>query len=280
MRWAGNFDCVTLSQVDWHAGTVTVTLAIGASGRRLSAVEGLRMPWNDFAPLLNPARAGQSTYRANLLPLPLEFRGEHHLVLPLSSQFAEVQGLMTVSAAAKQHEALEEALPLLELLANQAATALDNNILYSTMEQRVIAATATIEQGRAELALAHGAAETLYRIVRTLAVSLDEREVLSQALELIAQATDARHGDMMLVEPTSGRLVFRTIYQAKRGVLMGSAAADELERAHALAGWVLNRQVAVLEDTRHDTRWPLHSIAGEHERSALAAPLMLEIWAY
>ncbi len=275
---SGNFDCVTLSQVDWHAGTVTVTLAIGASGRRLSAVEGLRMPWNDFAPLLNPARrAGQSTYRADLLPFR-SIRGEHHLVLPLSSQFAEVQGLMTVSAAAKQHEALEEALPLLELLANQAATALDNNILYSTMEQRVIAATATIEQGRAELALARDRAETLYRIVRTLAVSLDEREVLSQALELIAQATDARHGGMMLVEPTSGRLVFRTIYQAKRGVLMGSAAApDELERAHALAGWVLaNRQVAVLEDTRHDTRWPLHSIAGEHERSALAAPLMLE----
>ena len=72
-------------------------------------------------------------------------------MLPLSSQFAEVQGVMTVSAAHNQQDALEEALPLLELLANQAAAALTTT-LYSTMEQRVIT-TATIEQARADLAL-------------------------------------------------------------------------------------------------------------------------------
>ncbi|KPV49784.1 hypothetical protein SE17_30655, partial [Kouleothrix aurantiaca] len=38
---SGNFDCVTLSHVDWHAGTVTITMALGASGRRFRALGGL-----------------------------------------------------------------------------------------------------------------------------------------------------------------------------------------------------------------------------------------------
>ncbi|HNP72216.1 MAG TPA: ATP-binding protein [Kouleothrix sp.] len=275
---SGNFDCVTLSQVDWHAGVVNVTVAIGASGRRLTAVEGLQMPWESFAPLLSPSRrVGQSTYRADQLPFR-SLRNQRHLVLPLSSQLAEVHGLLTVSAAHKQQDALEEALPLLELLANQAAAALDNTALYSTMEQRVIDATATIERGREELAQARDRAETLYRIVRTLAVTLDEREVLSKALGLLAQATGAERGGIMLVEPTSGRLVFRTACDPQHGVVSGSAAASiGLERTQALAGWVLaNRQFAVVNDTDRDTRWAAGPDAGAAERSALAAPLMLE----
>lgn len=272
---SGNFDCVTLSQVDWHAGTVAVTMALGASGRRLRALEGLQLPWDEFSPLLHSnRRAGQSTYRAEQLPFR-SIRGQSHLVLPLSSQFAEVQGLMTVSAAHNQQDALEEALPLLELLANQAAAALDNNALYSTMEQRVITATATIEQARADLALARDRAETLYQIARTLAVTLDEREVLAQSLTLIAQATGAAHGGIMLVEPTGGRLVLRTAFDHERGVVAGSAAVNALEPAHALAGWVLtSREVAVIDDSASDTRWPAGDASGD--RSVLAAPLMLE----
>src|SRR5436190_1253475 len=42
---SGKFDCVTLSRVDWRAGTATVATAIGASGRRLKAIEGLQFAW-------------------------------------------------------------------------------------------------------------------------------------------------------------------------------------------------------------------------------------------
>lgn len=275
---SGNFDCVTLSQVNWHAGVVTVTVAIGASGRRLGGVEGLQLPWNTFAPLLNPSRrVGQSTFRAEMLPFR-SIRGQQHLILPLHSQFEEVQGLLTVSAAVRQQDALDEALPLLELLANQAAAALDNNALYGTMEQRVLDATATITRGREELAQARDRAETLYRIVRTLAVTLDEREVLSQALDLIAQATGARRGGIMLVEPLSGRLSFRTSLDDQRGVVSGAPSpAAGLDRAQGLAGWVLaNREVAVLGNTERDTRWGACPAGGAFERSALAAPLLLE----
>ena len=44
-------------------------------------------------------------------------KNELHFILPLNSQFAEIQGLLTVSGAKSRQDALEEALPLLELLA-------------------------------------------------------------------------------------------------------------------------------------------------------------------
>jgi PAS domain S-box-containing protein len=278
---AGDFDCVTLSQVDWRAAAATVTVAIGASGRRLVAVEGLRFAWDDIAPLLNERRrAGPNTFSAQQLPFRT-LKNEQHLILPLNSQFSEIQGLLTVSTERRRQDALDEAMPLLELLANQAAAALDNNALYATMEQRVQEATETIARGREDLSLARDRAETLYRIVRTLAVSLDEREVLSQALQLVAQATDAERGGIMLVEPTSGRLVFRTTLDPTRGgspsAGASGAAAAGLERGQGLAGWVLaNQQVAIIPDTARDTRWQARSEYDARGRSVLAAPLTLE----
>ena len=269
---SGEFDCVTLSQLDWRAGIATVEVAIGASGRRLKAVEGLQFRWEVIEPLLNERRrAGPGSFRVEALPFRT-LKNEQHLILPLISQFTEVQGLLSVSCAKNRREALDEALPLLELLANQAAAAIENNALYSTMEQRVRDATAVIELGREELSIARDRAETLYRIVRTLAVSLDEREVLTQALLLVAQATEAERGGIMLVEPNTGRLVFRTTLDRQK-----AGAATGLDRGQGLAGWVLaNRQVAIIPDTTHDTRWQVRSQYDIRSRSVLAVPLMLE----
>jgi PAS domain S-box-containing protein len=269
---SGNFDCVTLSLVDWSTGTTTVTVAIGASGRRLKPVEGLKFPWDDVALLLQERqRAGPNTFRAEILPFR-SIKNEQHLILPLSNQFSEVQGLLTVSGARNQQEALDEALPLLELLANQASAALENNALYSTLEQRVAEATAAMEHGRQDLAIARDRAETLYRIVRTLAVSLDEREVLTQALMLVLQATDAERGGIMLVEPNTGRLVFRTTMDRQKG-----SAATGLDGGQSLAGWVLaSRQIALIADTAEDTRWQTRPENEVRGRSALAVPLLLE----
>jgi signal transduction histidine kinase len=268
---SGEFDCVTVSLVDWHAGRVTVAVVIGASGRRLSAVEGLQFPWEEIAPLLNERRrVGPSTFRAEKLPFR-SIKNERHLILPLNTQLAEVQGLLTVSCSESQH-VLDEALPLLELLASQAATALENNSLYSSLEQRVEEATSAISRGQQELALARDRAEMLYRITHTLVVSLDEREILTQALVLIAQAADAERAGIMLVEPNSGRLVPRaTLDRASGGI------ANGLERGQGLAGWVLaNRQVALIADITQDTRWRSGPEYAGRERSALAVPLLLE----
>src|SRR5207247_3192735 len=118
------------------------------------------------------------------------------------------------------------------------------------------------------------------RIVRTLAVSLDEREVLTHALLLVAQATDAQRGGIMLVEPNTGRLAFRTTLDRERHVLStgsGGAATTGLDRGQGLAGWVLaNRQVAIIPDTTRDTRWHARTDQSARDRSVMAVPLLLE----
>ena len=276
---SGHFDCVTLSRIDWHRGVAIITVAIGATGRRLQSLEELHISWETIAPLLTPRRrAGPNTYSVEQLPFR-SIRNEQHLIVPLNGQFSEMHGLLTVSVARKQRDTLDEALPLLELLANQAAAALDNNALYSTMEQRVLDATMAIERGREELALARDRAETLYRIVQTLAACTDERELLGQALLLLAQATSAECGGMMLVEPNTGRLVFRTTLDQDKSPTGGASVmvSPSLERAQGLAGWALaNRHVVIISDITHDTRWPARSDAEFPEHSVLAAPLMLE----
>lgn len=272
VQTSGDFDCVTLSRVDWRAGVVTIAVAIGASGRRLKALETLQSPWSDIAPLLSEQRrVGPETYKVETLPFR-SIKNEQHLVLPLNSQFAEIQGILTVSFNQQRRETLDEALPLLELLANQAAAALENSALYSTLEQRVHDATATLTRSQEELALARDRAETLYQIVRTLASSLDEREVLIQALELVAQATNAELGGIMLVEPTTGRLVFRTTFDcAQAGPAVG------LESGQELAGAVLaSKQLALIPDTWEDARWRSRPDPDERSRSVLMAPMLLD----
>src|SRR5205085_7043015 len=102
---------------------------------------------------------------------------------------------------------------------------------------------------------------------------VDERDLLSQALPLVAQATGAEWGGIMLVEPTSGRLVFRAVLD-DQAITVGSPAAalGGLEHAQALAGWSLaNRQVACIANTDFDTRWPTRADPSARERSVLAA---------
>jgi len=269
---AGDFDCVALSLVDWSRGVARVGVAIGASGRRLGAVEGLAFPYADMAALVEAGRpSGAHAVEVDALPFR-SLAGELHLVLPLASGLDEVRGLLTVSAARAARSVLVEALPLLELLANQAAAALDNAELYTTLEQRVQQATADLERSAGELRGARDRAEVLYHIARALSVTLDERQVLEQTLSLIAQHMGADRGGIMLVEPNSGRLVYRTtLERSKAGQSTG------LERGQGLAGWVLaNREPAIVPDTRRDARWQVRSSYDEQGRAALAVPIMLE----
>src|SRR5262249_47842246 len=70
VQGAGDFDCVTLSQIDWSTATAQVVVAIGASGHRLAAVEGLQIPWNEFAVLLDQ---GDGTINQGRRPPRLPF---------------------------------------------------------------------------------------------------------------------------------------------------------------------------------------------------------------
>ncbi|NTV63796.1 MAG: GAF domain-containing protein [Oscillochloris sp.] len=269
---SGDFDCVTLSLVDWSQGLARVGVAIGASGRRLTAVEGLAFAYGDLLSRLeNGRRVGAQAIEVPTLPFR-SLPGELHLVLQLHTQLDEVRGLISVSAARKHRAVLDEALPLLELLANQAAAAIDNADLYATMEQRVQQATSDLESSAADLRRARDRAEVLYHIARALSVTLDERQVLEQTLNLIAQHIGAQRGGIMLVEPNTGRLVYRTTLDRQR-----TSQAGWLDRGQGLAGWVLaNREPAIVPDTTRDSRWQVRSSYDSQARAVMAVPIMLE----
>lgn len=266
----GTFDCVTISRLDWHAGKAIVTVALGTSGRRLRALEGLQVAWEDLAPLLDDRRrSGPGAYVGESLPFR-SLRDERHVILLLSSQFGEPHGLMTVSYPVARSDLVAESLPLLELLANQAAAALDNGALYGSLEQRVQEATAVAARGQEELARARDRAEALYRVAQALADSTDEREVPARALPLLVQATGAVRGGIMLVEPNTGHLAWRSSFEAG-----GGGPAVGLELAQGIAGSALaTRRAAQLADTRHDPRW--RHPDPDRSRSVLAVPMLLE----
>lgn len=272
VQHAGDFDCVTMSLIDWNLGIARVHVAIGASGRRLTAVEGLVFDYCDIAELMEDGQfVGARAVEVETLPFR-KLPNELHLALPLQSQLNEVRGLLTVSVARPRRAALIEALPLLELLANQAAAAIDSADLYATLEQRVEQATADLEQTAADLRRARDRAEVLYHIARALSVTLDERQVIEQTLGLVARHIGAERGGIMLVEPNSGRLVFRTTLERQR-----NGQAGWLERGQGLAGWVLaNREPALVPDTTRDLRWQVRSSFDSQARSALAVPIMID----
>ncbi len=267
---AGNFVFVTISRVDWDAGKVQVAVAFGASGRRLPAIEQLAFPWQTFAELLE---TGEAIGGQGRLVTHLPYRSlprESHLILPLGSQLAETVGLLTVTVEQHQTSDLREALPLIELLANQAAAALDNHALYNTLEQRVEHATADLERSATQLGRARDRAEALYRITRTLSETLDEQQVLEQTLALVGAATGAGRGGIMLVDAASNRLVFRANLDT-------NSQGASLARDEGLAGWVMeHREAALITDTRQDQRWVMRSDYDRQARSVLAVPLLLE----
>lgn len=269
---AGEFDCVTFNKVDWKAAQVTVVVAIGASKKRLPSVEGLKLPWSKFQPMLEEGNnGGRVFYWSTKLPFR-SIKHEIHLLLPLASQFGEMHGLMTVTAHERHRQTLAESRPLLELLANQAAVALDNAELFNTLDQRVQAATATLQKSTDELRVARDRAETLYRISRALSVTLDEHQVLEQALALIVQATGADRGGIVLLDPKTKRLAFRTTLDRQQ-----AGSVQGLERALGLANWVLQkRKATIVPDTSVDPRWQVANAYDNRPRSVLAVPLSLD----
>ncbi|HEY1015478.1 MAG TPA: ATP-binding protein, partial [Herpetosiphonaceae bacterium] len=268
---SGPFGAASVSRVNWAKGLVQLEVALGGSGHTLGATEGLELPWADFAPLLgDDQRVSDHAYLAAQLPFR-SLTGEHHMVLPLRAAGGEINGLLTVSAddeAGRQR--LADQAPLLELLAAQAAIMFEHSQLQLSLTKRVLAGNLEIGRSVEEANRARERAETLYYIVRALSKTLDPTQLLDQALLLIAQATQAERGGIMLVEPRTGRLVFGT--NLERHITKSEAAA--LERGQGLAGWVVEqRQSAIIPNTAEDDRWLVRSDHDTRGRSALAVPL-------
>ena len=168
----------------------------------------------------------------------------------------EVLGVMNV-AYAKPHVFDEQELWVLELLADQAAVAINNARLYQMISQRARQLEAVADLSK-----------TLRR-VNTL------EEMLPVLLECIIESTDSKKGAIALVEPETGDLVYRR-WHPHRPDLVGI----HYRIGEGLVGMVAaTGEIIYTDDLVEDSR----AVMQDHEaefvkdvRSAVSLPLRTE----
>jgi len=160
---------------------------------------------------------------------------------------------------------------VLTTIASQVAVSLQNARLFernrrftNELESRVTSRTEELRSERDRL-------NFLYRITASLTASLDMEQVLSRALEMIANAVGAELGAILGIDSISDNLMYRAVYDAK-----GQAAepAISLSQREGLVGWVIQTQQSLLlPDVQEDGRWLRNGPMDDEPRSAIVALL-------
>lgn len=167
-----------------------------------------------------------------------------------------VNGVMTV-AWQTPHRFNDDELRLLDLLADQAAIALENARLFE--------ATAA-QQRRVQL---------LYDISREVSITLDPDEILQRAVDLATASLEGMFGEAFLLEAGSGRLRLRGLAGRDPALLPTLDRTLDARLGQGLVGWIAaQRQAVRLDDVQADGRWLSVSGGEQGIRSALGAPIL------
>jgi len=170
---------------------------------------------------------------------------------------------------------------MLQSLAGQTAVAIANAQLFERvsrmgqeLEQRVRERTEALAKTLEDLTLERDRVETLYRITRELSASLDLDRVLTKALGLINRAVGVEHGGIMLLDRSTGNLIYRVALGRARGLPRGGKLT-QFRQGVGLAGWVVAaREPVIVPDVVEDSRWlPDEKKPQPERKSALAVPL-------
>jgi signal transduction histidine kinase len=173
-----------------------------------------------------------------------------------------VVGVMNV-AITKPHNFNQDELRSLELIADQAAVAIENARLFEESET-----------GRARV-------ELLYNLAQDLASTLNPQEILGMALARLCTDLGALSSEAFSYEPDSDRLQVRASYRDNGLALEELNAKLDLEYGR---GWIgraaSERKAYVLEDVKQDPRWSDLAEAFPDVHSAVCAPVTSgeELW--
>ncbi len=168
----------------------------------------------------------------------------------------QVVGVMNV-AFERPHAFFDSELRVLDLLADQAAVALQNARLFEETSS---------ERQRMQL---------LYDMAQALASRSDPEDIVQRATELTVSALEAHFGEAFLFEPGSGRLRLRGLAGKDAGLKPEVDARIGARLGRGLVGWIAESLTpAMTSDVRQDPRW-LHVTGLDEEiRSALGAPIL------
>ena len=203
----------------------------------------------------------------------LALRGVRSLLLvPLIVRDSAIGFIELDSTSSLRHFSPDE-IAQCQLIANQAATAVENARLYDEVWTFSRQLELRVEERTRELRRERDRVEAMYRIASELSTSLDLDQVMNQALQLLQQEVGSTEGLIMLIDPASEYLVIRAAVGRSTPVPRGGLGT-RLQRDAGLAGWVLaHREAAVVPDTSQDERWTDLPGMDYPARAALAVPL-------
>ncbi len=170
---------------------------------------------------------------------------------------AQVLGVMNLAFHQPRHFADDE-LDDLQLLAEQAALALQNASLFAQADAE-----------RQQLSL-------LVDLGRELASMVEPGAILEQAVRMTTQSLGGRSGSAFLVDPSSGNLRLMASCRDDGLALEGLAQRLDVRVGHGLEGWVAERRQACrVDDVHADARWVQFPGVDEAGGSAISAPLLV-----
>ncbi|HFD40311.1 MAG TPA: GAF domain-containing protein, partial [Anaerolineae bacterium] len=153
----------------------------------------------------------------------------------ISGPEGQVLGVLNVSSFQEGHRYTSEQVALLEIIADQAAVAIDRMRLYQETEARA-----------AQLA-------TLYEVSRTINSTLDLSNVLHLIMTKVIEILDVEAGSLLLLDDETGDLVFH--------VALGAPGSQELVGRHhpldrGIVGHVAQRgQAQIVNHVESDPHW-------------------------
>jgi signal transduction histidine kinase/putative methionine-R-sulfoxide reductase with GAF domain len=196
------------------------------------------------------------------------FRTRSILCMPMPDHMGRTIGVVQVlNKRDRSFEADDEAT--LAAVAAHAGISIENSKLYLSVVQKnqaLLDAQEELRQRIRELDL-------LVEIEREASASLDLDELLGRLLSRAMQLLDAEAGSILLRQPSSGELFFRTA--------LGTGADDlhrlKLPPGTGIVGWVAQHKLPLMvNDPEHDARHDLYIAEkiGVPARSILAVPLL------
>ncbi len=195
------------------------------------------------------------------------------LVVPLIAR-DEVTGVLMLESLAECRRFSQEEIQQCQLIANMAATAIENARLYDEVWAFSRQLELRVEERTRELRRERDRVQALYRIARELSSSLDLHRVMHQALKLLQEAVGATEGLILLVDERSPYLVIRAAI-GRPVPIPREGQVTQLRRDQGLAGWVITqRKPTIVPDTTRDERWVMLEGTPNPPRSALAVPLL------
>lgn len=183
-------------------------------------------------------------------------------------------------------------LKILQLIAGQACTAIRNSVILEAEHQqtaesenvRLFAETRRlaeeleqrVAERTAELAREKHNTETLLRVLSEVSASLDLDQALNRTLALLNVLIGAQQGSVLLLNAEDNMIHYRAGYGYKMPSTAGGTKPTALKIGEGVAGWVIeNREAVLISDVRKDVRWVKLPLKSSHQRSVIAAPLVV-----